>query len=322
VAATENGTRTDFVLDTAASNEFVLQEMSGEETTTYTYGSGLLSRETSTGIHYLLTDALGSVRLETDQTGDVVTDRTYDAFGIELGNPTMDGNRFRFTGQWTEGSGLTFLRARFYDPQTGAFLSIDPQPTASSPYAYCGNHPLSATDLSGENWLFDFLFGSGTPQQQSAAASVWTSPRQWLGSLGWSLQVWKHPKLSAVSFGIGAAVGAAGYCGLELLGAGAAEGSGSFFDGTFYSARVLSQMERGAGEFHSFPESVRAFESAGRVSSIRGGDGIVRHMLEIPGSYPKLGSPAIGGGEWVDGVFTFIKEASGQITHRFFMPSL
>jgi filamentous hemagglutinin len=68
-------------------------------------------------------------------------------------------------------------------------------------------------------------------------------------------------------------------------------------------------MKGGVGEFHSFPESVTAFENAGTVKTISGGDGVVRQLLEIPGSY--------SGG---DGVFQFIKEADGAINHRLFVP--
>ena len=61
------------------------------------------------------------------------------------------------------------------------------------------------------------------------------------------------------------------------------EAATSFFEGTSYSSKVLQQMEAGAGEFHSFPESVSAFENAGTVRTIVGGDGQVYQMLEIPG---------------------------------------
>jgi hypothetical protein len=53
----------------------------------------------------------------------------------------------------------------------------------------------------------------------------------------------------------------------------------SFFEGTSYTAKVLRQMEGGVGEFHSFPESVTAFESAGTTRLVTGGDGVVREML-------------------------------------------
>jgi filamentous hemagglutinin len=72
---------------------------------------------------------------------------------------------------------------------------------------------------------------------------------------------------------------------------------------------VLEQMRQKPGEFHSFPESVTAFEGAGTVRSITGGDGVVRQMLEIPGSYGRR-----------DGVFQFIKDADGTINHRQFVP--
>ncbi|MBN2194415.1 MAG: hypothetical protein JW751_16480 [Polyangiaceae bacterium] len=64
----------------------------------------------------------------------------------------------------------------------------------------------------------------------------------------------------------------------------------------------------------SFPESVTAFESAGTVRTITGGDGVARQMLEIPGSY------ATSRGTIMDGVFQFIKEADGALNHRLFVP--
>jgi RHS repeat-associated protein len=267
VAATENGTETDFVLDRAASDGTVMQETSGSSTTTYTHGLGPISRETASGISYLLTDGQGSVRLETDASGNVIKNHTYDAYGIEQGTPDLSGNRFRYTGQWSDGSGPVFLRARFYDPQTGTFLSVDPKATASSPYAYCGDNPLSATDPSGADWnpfgwVSNFLFGSGTSAQQSAAASTYFSPGAWVGSFGWSLEVWKHPKLTAVSFGIGAATGAALYCGADLLGAAGADQAGTLitrdgvdavaehlgrFGDTPYNSAMLDRPESSVG---------------------------------------------------------------------------
>jgi filamentous hemagglutinin len=73
-------------------------------------------------------------------------------------------------------------------------------------------------------------------------------------------------------------------------------------------------MSQGAAEFHSFSESVTAFEGSGTVSQIVGGDGISRQMLEIHGSYMSTT------GNGYDGVFQFIKEADGWINHRLFVP--
>lgn len=91
----------------------------------------------------------------------------------------------------------------------------------------------------------------------------------------------------------------------------AAEATPSFFEGASYTPKVLKQMQGGVGEFHSFPESVTGFESAGTVRSITGGDGAIRQVLEIPGSYGSGGN----------GVFQFIKNADGTINHRLFVPN-
>jgi hypothetical protein len=90
------------------------------------------------------------------------------------------------------------------------------------------------------------------------------------------------------------------------------KGATSFFEGTQYTPKVLKQMAGEAGEFHSFPEAVRAFEGSGTVRAVTGGDGVTRSMLEIPGSYLS------DGGTWYNGVFQFMKEANGDINHRFF----
>jgi RHS repeat-associated protein len=53
-------------------------------------------------------------------------------------------------GQYTDPTGLIYLRARYYDPSTGQFLTIDPDVDSTrTPYAYTAGNPLNATDPSG-----------------------------------------------------------------------------------------------------------------------------------------------------------------------------
>jgi hypothetical protein len=73
------------------------------------------------------------------------------------------------------------------------------------------------------------------------------------------------------------------------------------------SAPVLRDMEGGAGEFHSFPEIVRNYETSGTITNIVGRDGELVQMLKIPGSYGVY-----------NGNFEFIKNANDEINHRFF----
>lgn len=63
-------------------------------------------------------------------------------------------------------------------------------------------------------------------------------------------------------------------------------------------------------DFHSFPESVTGFQDAGKVTKLKGGDGVVRDKLEIPGNYRGR-----------DGNFEFIKEPDNTINHRLFRPN-
>ena len=54
-----------------------------------------------------------------------------------------------FTGEQRDAdSGLCYLRARYYDPSIGRFLSQDPLPGGNL-YAYVGNSPVNFTDPSG-----------------------------------------------------------------------------------------------------------------------------------------------------------------------------
>lgn len=200
IAAVESGTRTDFVLDTTVGDEVVLQEATGSSTATYTYGAGLISRETSSGIRYLLADGLGSVRLETDASGAIVREHSYDAYGIEQGTSDLSGNRFRFTGQWSDGTGLVFLRARFYDPETSTFLSVDPVPSAGSRYVYCGNNPLLRVDPSGMiSWSSVCSFMAPGLQGLANFAAGWgnllaASMRPMMGPMGFILPANPFPR--------------------------------------------------------------------------------------------------------------------------------
>ena len=81
----------------------------------------------------------------------------------------------------------------------------------------------------------------------------------------------------------------------------------SFFENTRYTGKVKRQMLN--NDYHSFPESVTAFEENGQVIQIIGGDGIKRSKLTIPGWY-----------RGKNGVFEFIKEPNGDINHRLFSP--
>ena len=79
----------------------------------------------------------------------------YAPFGGLLAGGTSNNNR-RFTGETQDPTGLLYLRARYYDPITGRFLTRDPfpglatLPATQHPYVYVANNPVNLTDPAGE----------------------------------------------------------------------------------------------------------------------------------------------------------------------------
>ena len=109
-------------------------------------------------VQVLAPDGLGSVRLLVDAaTRQILDTYRYAPFGGLLAGGTSDNNR-RFTGEAQDATGLYYLRARWYDPATGRFLSRDPFPGLAAlpqtqtqhPYAYVGNNPVLYVDPSEE----------------------------------------------------------------------------------------------------------------------------------------------------------------------------
>jgi RHS repeat-associated protein len=115
---------------------------------------------------FLHHDQLGSTRLETNTNGDAVGAWTYNVHGIPTASTNAPVIHLGFAGEYTDNeTGFVNLRARFYDPNTGSFLSRDPlNELTRSAYGYVYDNPLNLLDPSGENPFGHFvswLFGGG-----------------------------------------------------------------------------------------------------------------------------------------------------------------
>jgi RHS repeat-associated protein len=100
---------------------------------------------------YLQQDREGSTRLITNSSGAVVATKSYDAYGNVVAATGTATSPFGYTGEYTDFSGLIYLRARYYDPATAQLLTRDPDVGAThAPYTYAGGNPVNLTDPTGE----------------------------------------------------------------------------------------------------------------------------------------------------------------------------
>jgi RHS repeat-associated protein len=144
-------TTTYFVWDVAGTGQVI-----DDGASQYLYGpGGLLSRVVNGATYYYLTDALGSTLAIVDSHGSLQQDYVYYVYGGVTQQQGSLGSEFQFAGQETDPTGLQYLRARYYDPTTGRFLSRDPlpaciyDPASHHPYAYAAENPASITDPTG-----------------------------------------------------------------------------------------------------------------------------------------------------------------------------
>lgn len=135
--------------------------------------------DNGTSREYLLADALGSTRNLTDSTGSVVKSLEYDVFGSIRTQSGTASTGFKFTGEQTDDeSGLIFLRARYYDPEIGRFISKDPHPgyadisQSLNRYIYVQNNPINFIDPSGLDKEEAKQYIARTPAEQLQASLV------------------------------------------------------------------------------------------------------------------------------------------------------
>jgi RHS repeat-associated protein len=110
-----------------------------------------LEQITGTKPLFYYQDQLGSTRAMLDGKGSTQATYTYGAYGDLKSSTGTVSNPFGYAGQYTDSeSGLQYLRARYYDPSTAQFLTVDPMVGATGePYGYGANTPLNLTDPFG-----------------------------------------------------------------------------------------------------------------------------------------------------------------------------
>jgi RHS repeat-associated protein len=155
-AAIVNGERIEYLIDPTGLGEMVGEFAGGNLIAHYTQALGLASRITAGGAATFYDfDASGNTARLTGQGGAVLNSYSYLPFGESLRRVETVNNPFQFVGQFgvTNEGDLQFMRARFYSPQSGRFVSQDPLRLDGGQinlYQYVGNNPASLIDPEGK----------------------------------------------------------------------------------------------------------------------------------------------------------------------------
>jgi RHS repeat-associated protein len=146
-----SGSSTNFAWDRSANIPLVLTDGS----TSYVYGVGGAPIEqiaADSSVLYLGQDQLASTRLISDASAAVVGTYSYSAYGATTAHTGTVTTALQFGGQYHDAdSGLYYLRARYYDPATAAFLTRDPlEGLTTQPYSYANDDPVNGNDPTGD----------------------------------------------------------------------------------------------------------------------------------------------------------------------------
>jgi RHS repeat-associated protein len=133
----------------------VLKAETDTNTVYYTRGFELISRREGTVASYYIYDGGLSVRALTNEAGTVTDTLVSDAFGNETTKTGSSDNPYGFQGEEQDATGLYYLRARYMDPATGTFTSMDTyggsltDPMSLHKYLFANSNPVMYSDPSG-----------------------------------------------------------------------------------------------------------------------------------------------------------------------------
>ncbi|MGN7472208.1 RHS repeat domain-containing protein [Brevibacillus sp. SAFN-007a] len=166
---TENGAQTKYVYLSGK----VIEELDGTNQlkARNVWGNELLFRQDASSgkngyYHY---NSHGDVVTISDANGQELNRYDYDTWGNVLSKTEGMSNPYQYSGEmYDEQTGFYYLRARYYDPKIGRFISEDTykgqveNPLSLNRYTYVKNNPLRYIDPTGHwdqkigaNWVIN-----------------------------------------------------------------------------------------------------------------------------------------------------------------------
>jgi RHS repeat-associated protein len=185
VAKTVNGVTTRYLVDDLNPTGYaqVVEEVTaGAVTRQYTYGLQRISQTQQIANAWTPSfygyDGGGTVRLLTDSTGTVTDTCDYDAWGNAVNTTGSTPNVYLYRGeQYDTDLGLYYLRARYFEPLSGRFLTRDPwsgriaYPATLHKYLYAGGNPIRRLDPSGRDAIIEISLERGVYNEIETGAT-------------------------------------------------------------------------------------------------------------------------------------------------------
>jgi RHS repeat-associated protein len=194
-SATHNGTVTQYLNDPSGLGSVEAEfNGSGQLIAHYTFGPDLASAVPASGTPaYYHFDAAGNTAQMTTSSGTVVNSYSYLPFGEKVTSVAGVSNPFTYVAQFgvmDEGSGLYFMRNRWYNPTLGRFNQTDPIGLTGDVnlYRYAANNPLTFVDPNGTKSLwdrfYDATYGDPSKKSESGADQAYALGSSALSALG------------------------------------------------------------------------------------------------------------------------------------------
>jgi len=138
----------------------VIHESNGSNDIYYTYDSDgtLISFNLDGEDYFCINNLQGDIVAQVDEDGTEVAKYEYDSYGNLLSSTGTVKSPLTYRGyRYDWEIGLFYLNSRYYNPQTGRFISSDgllgqtADILSTNMYAYCANNPVNRNDPLGDD---------------------------------------------------------------------------------------------------------------------------------------------------------------------------